>query len=81
MPPWWRSSGGRRLACRSDDNVRLSAHHLRWLVERADGDHAAALAHHYQGEASVAETGWYDDTDDDVAAVFDLRWRFRRTPI
>jgi hypothetical protein len=41
---------------------------------------AAALAGYYQGEASVVETGWYDGTDDYVAAVFDLRWRFRDAP-
>lgn len=59
-----------------DDNIRMSARYLRYLVDRYGGDEAAALAAYHQGPASVARDGWYAVTDRYVERVFDLRWRF-----
>ena len=55
----------------------MSAAYLRHLVDRFEGDHAAALAADYQGLSSVQRYGWYGVTDTYVAKVFALRWRFR----
>ena len=59
-----------------DDNIRMSARFLRWLLDRTGEDHAQTLASYYQGHRSVADRGWYIDTMRYVDAVIDLRWRF-----
>lgn len=60
-----------------DDNVRMASHLLRWLIDRAEGDQAAALASYYQGWGSTDADGWYGETEGYVADVFVWRWRFR----
>ena len=62
---------------RTDDNVRLSARLLHWLIDHFDGDEAAALAAYYQGTAALDRWGWYTDTEAYVAEIFGLRWEFR----
>jgi N-acetylmuramoyl-L-alanine amidase len=59
-----------------EDNIRMSARYLRWLIEQSAGDEAAALAAYYQGISSVRR-GWYIDTSEYVADIFALRPRFR----
>ena len=59
-----------------DDNVRMSARFLRWLLDRTGEDHAQTLASYYQGHRSVADRGWYGDTIRYVDSVLALRWRF-----
>ena len=63
-----------------DDNVRMSARLLRWLIDLEGGDQAAALAAYYQGQGSIERSGWFDDTDGYVGDVFAWRWRFRLDP-
>lgn len=60
-----------------DDNVRMASHLLRWLIDRAEGDQAAALASYYQGWGSTDAEGWYGETEGYVGDVFGWRWRFR----
>ena len=68
---------GRRLdPWRVEENLQLSAAYLRWLIDRAGGDEAAALAAYHQGRTSVLEDGWFSVTHRYVKDVFDLRWRF-----
>jgi len=59
-----------------DDNIRMSARYLRWLLARYDGDPAQALAAYYQGPASVERSGTFAETDTYVANVLALRSRF-----
>lgn len=59
-----------------EDNVEGAARYLRWLLGRARGDVAAALAAYHQGPASVAADGWHDATAAYVADVFRLRRSF-----
>lgn len=61
---------------RADHNIHMSARYLRFLLDRSKGDVRTALASYYQGPASVARIGWYDDTKAYVAAVEALRPRF-----
>ena len=58
-----RHLAGRRLDIWvAQDNVVAGSLLLRHLVALHDGDIAAALAGYYQGTASVARNGVYDDT-------------------
>jgi len=59
-----------------DDNIRLSARFLRWLLGY-HGDENLAIAGYYQGPTSVANRGLYADTEAYVEAVQAGRWRFR----
>lgn len=58
-----------------EDNIRMSARYLRWLLGRY-GEASAALAAYYQGPASVARNGTFAETDTYVANVLALRDRF-----
>lgn len=58
-----------------DDNIRMSARFLRWLLARS-GSVEAALAGYYQGPASVARIGLLDETRTYIANVVALRGRF-----
>ncbi|HEX2040621.1 MAG TPA: transglycosylase SLT domain-containing protein [Acidimicrobiales bacterium] len=70
--------GGARLdPGRPVDNIRLSARFLRYLLDRCEGDPAAALAAYYQGLRSVREQGPKPHTVVYVADVLALRARFR----
>jgi soluble lytic murein transglycosylase-like protein len=58
-----------------DDNIRMSARFLRWLLARS-ASLEVALAGYYQGAASVARIGLLDETRTYVANVLALRGRF-----
>lgn len=58
-----------------EDNIRMAARYLRWLLERHPST-GAALAAYYQGPASVARNGTFAETDTYVANVLALRHRF-----
>lgn len=60
----------------TDDNVRGSVALLGWLIDRYDGDHAAALAAYFQGAASVESGPWVGSTRGYVAEVHEYWWRF-----
>jgi N-acetylmuramoyl-L-alanine amidase len=60
---------------RPDDNIRMSARYLRWLLDRSGGDMRLALAGYYQGPASVRQRGLFPVTEQYVAAVTSLRTR------
>lgn len=69
--------GGTRLdPAVPEDNVRMSARYLRYLLEAA-GNENDALASYYQGLAAVRSIGWYDDTHRYVANIQALRAHFR----
>ncbi len=58
-----------------DDNIRMSARYLRWLLDRTEGDPATALAGYYQGLAAVRAFGPYPATTVYVADVLAFRDR------
>lgn len=58
-----------------EDNIRMAARYLRWLLHR-HATTADALASYYQGPASVARHGTFAETDAYVADVLALRDRF-----
>jgi len=59
-----------------EDNIRMSARYLRFLLARHGGDTRAALADYYQGPGSVAANGVRPGTVRYVDAVLALRPRF-----
>lgn len=59
-----------------DDNIRMGARYLRWLLERSGGDEESALAGYYQGVGSVARNGQLAETHRYVADVLALEGRF-----
>ena len=59
-----------------EDNVRLSARYLRWLLDRYTGDVAAALAAYHQGPESLDTEGWLTSSETYVADVLRLRHEF-----
>lgn len=59
-----------------EDNIRMSARYLRYLLEETGGNTDQALASYYQGLGSVRSRGWYDDTKQYVANVNALRHWF-----
>jgi soluble lytic murein transglycosylase-like protein len=59
-----------------EQNIRLSARYLRWLLARANGDVRRALATYYQGPRSVETIGMYRDTVLYVDGVLALRKYF-----
>ena len=61
----------------ADDNIRMSARFLAWLIGTTGGE-AEALAGYYQGPTSVAVNGRFADTEAYVASVEAGRWRFQR---
>ena len=58
-----------------DDNIRMSARFLRWLLDRNGGDVRLALAGYYQGPGSVASRGLLPETERYVADIASLRAR------
>ncbi len=58
-----------------DDNIRMSARYLRWLLDRTEGDPATALAGYYQGLAAVRAFGASPATTVYVADVLAFRDR------
>jgi soluble lytic murein transglycosylase-like protein len=59
-----------------DDNIRMSARYLRWLLHQTGGDVSTSLAGYYQGLQSVRTIGFYDDTRSYVAGVLAFRGHF-----
>ena len=60
----------------ADDNIRMSAAFLRWLLDRTGGDHATALAGYYQGLGAVQSVGVFPSTRVYVADVLAFRDRY-----
>lgn len=52
-----------------EDNIRMSARYLGYLMGLTGGDTRQALAGYYQGLTSVRSRGWYQDTEQYVATV------------
>jgi LysM repeat protein len=61
-----------------DDNIRMSARFLAWLIGYLDGEQMA-VAGYYQGPTSVTVFGLYGETERYVANVEVARARFRRS--
>lgn len=59
----------------ADDNIRMTAAYLRWLLDRTGGDPATALAGYYQGLAAVRNAGVFPSTRVYVADVLAFRDR------
>ena len=59
----------------ADDNIRMSAAYLRWLLDRTGGDPATALAGYYQGLGAVRSVGIFPSTRVYVADVLAFRDR------
>ena len=59
-----------------DDNIRMSARYLRYLLDRTGGDTSKALASYYQGFRSVSEIGAKPGTIQYVNLILTLRPRF-----
>ena len=59
-----------------EDNIRMSARFLRYLLDQNTGDEARSLASYYQGLASVRREGPKPTTRAYVASVLALRPRF-----
>ena len=57
-----------------DANIRMSAAYLAWLLRRTNGNVANALGGYYQGLASLASRGPWDQTRTYVATIGAL-WR------
>lgn len=58
-----------------DDNIRMSARYLQWLLDRTGGDVRLALAGYYQGPASVQLRGLLAETERYVSDIASLRAR------
>jgi soluble lytic murein transglycosylase-like protein len=59
-----------------NDNIRMSAKYLHYLLGRAGGDVRTAVASYYQGFDSVTSRGMYNDTVAYVEGVLAFRQRF-----
>lgn len=62
---------------RADDNIRMSARFLDWLIGYM-GSEDAAVAGYYQGPNSVRAIGLYDDTEDYLANIAQIRTLFTK---
>jgi LysM repeat protein len=62
---------------RPEDNIRMSARYLRYLLDVHGGSVPSALAAYYQGIRSIRERGLYKDTKTYVSAIINLRPAFR----
>ena len=60
-----------------DDNIRMSARFLRFLLDRVGGAPGLALAAYYQGLARTQQGKFFDDTKTYVAGVSAARVQFR----
>lgn len=61
---------------RPDDNIRMSARFLAYLLHRTNGDVSRAVAAYYQGLGSVQRRGPYPSTIRYTADVLALRRKF-----
>lgn len=62
----------------ADDNIRMSARFLAWLIGYMGGEEAA-IAGYYQGPTSVRSLGYYDDTRAYVTNIAQIRRMFARS--
>lgn len=62
----------------SEDNIRMSARYLRWLIDYL-GSEELAIAGYYQGPGAVRAGRWYESTEFYVASVQANRSRFIAT--
>lgn len=60
----------------AEDNIRMSARFLDWLLDRNDGDVRLALGSYFQGPTSVRNGEWLDATENYVQNVEAQRARF-----
>ncbi|MEM7274888.1 MAG: LysM peptidoglycan-binding domain-containing protein [Actinomycetota bacterium] len=60
------------------DNIRMSARLLQWLIGFM-GEEEAAVAAYYQGQGSIAARGYFDDTQEYVDNVAQIRSLFRKS--
>ena len=63
---------------RADDNIRMSARYLRFLLRGAEGDVSLALMRYYQGIGSLGRNGAYPQTRQYARDVIALRRQFRK---
>jgi soluble lytic murein transglycosylase-like protein len=56
-----------------DQNIRMSARFLRWLLDQTGGDQSRALAAYYQGLRSVRVRGVFTETIAYVQGIGALR--------
>lgn len=61
-----------------DDNIRMSARFLDWLIGYMGGEEAA-IAGYYQGPNSVRAIGYYDDTQAYVTNIARIRRLFAKS--
>jgi LysM repeat protein len=62
---------------RTDDNIRMSARFLRFLLDQTGGAPNLALAAYYQGLARTRQGKFFDDTKRYVAGISSVRTQFR----
>jgi len=62
---------------RVDDNIRMSARFLRFLLDRVGGAPGLALAAYYQGLARTQQGKFFDDTKTYIAGVSAARAHFK----
>jgi soluble lytic murein transglycosylase-like protein len=60
-----------------DDNIRMSARFLRFLLDRVGGAPGLALAAYYQGLKMTQQGKFFDDTKTYIAGVSAARRQFR----
>lgn len=60
----------------AEDNIRISARYLDWLLDRNDGDVRLALGSYFQGPTSVGRGEWLDVTERYTANVIAQRALF-----
>jgi len=60
-----------------DDNIRMSARFLRFLLDRVGGAPGLALAAYYQGLKMTQQGRFFDDTKTYIAGVSAARRQFR----
>ncbi len=61
-----------------DDNIRMSARFLHWLIGYL-GSESEAIAGYYQGPGSVRAIGYYDDTKAYLANIAQIRPLFAKS--
>lgn len=60
----------------AEENIRMSARFMDWLLDRNDGDVRLALGSYFQGPTSVRNGEWLDVTENYVQNVEAQRARF-----
>ena len=63
---------------KADDNIRMSARFLRFLLDHTGGAAGLALAAYYQGLARTQQGKFFEETKRYVAGVSSTRLQFRR---